>query len=71
MSEQVSLSFTILPDGSLTACVSAMPYIDQVLVPENQTSAVIGLHNSAEEVESKFLAAIQSAIIEFRTSKGI
>lgn len=71
MSEQISLSFTILPNGSQTACVSAMPFIDEALVPEAQTSAIIGAHNSSGEAEAKFLSAISAAVLEFRASKGI
>jgi hypothetical protein len=48
-----------------------MPYVDDLLVPEAQTSAIIGSHNSAGEAESKFLTAVKAAVIEFRSAKGI
>lgn len=66
MSEQVSLSFTILPDGNLTACVSAIPFIEGSLAPESQAARIVGSHNISEDAEAKFVAAISSAISAFR-----
>jgi hypothetical protein len=66
MNEQVSLSFTILPDGNLTACVSAIPFIEGSLAPESQAARIVGSHNVSEKAEAKFVAAVSSAIAAFR-----
>lgn len=71
MSEQISLSFTILPDGNITACVSAIPFIEGSLASESQAARIVGSHNVSEDAEAKFVAAISEAISNFRTAKGI
>jgi hypothetical protein len=68
--EQVSLSFTILPDGTLTACVSAMPFVDGALVPEAQASRIVGSHNVNEDADARFVASVSSAIAAFRAEKN-
>jgi hypothetical protein len=70
MSEQVSLSFTMLPDGSHTACVSAIPFIEGSLAPESQAARIVGSHNVNEEIEARFVAAVSSAIATFRAEKN-
>jgi hypothetical protein len=69
--EQFSLSLTILPDGTLTSCVSSIPFIDGELRPDGVKSAIIGGHNSSEEAESRFLVAVRTALAEYRLAKGI
>lgn len=71
MSEQISLSFTLLADGSKTACVSIIPVINGDLAPENVASAIVGSHNIDGQAESELVAAISAAIANFRTAKGI
>jgi hypothetical protein len=70
MSEQVSLSFTMLPDGSHTACVSAIPFIEGSLAPESQAARIVGSHNVNEEAEANFVATISTAIAAFRAEKN-
>ena len=71
MSEQISLSFTNLPDGSKTACLSVMPLIDGQFALEQMKSAMVGNHNVDEIVESEFVNAINEAVAKFREIKGI
>ena len=71
MNEQVSISFTILPDGSKTACVSVMPFIDGQLAPEQVKSAIVGNHNVDAISESEFVNAISDVVAKFRSIKGI
>jgi hypothetical protein len=70
MNEQVSLSFTALPDGTLTACVSAIPLVGDSLAPELQAARIVGPHNVNDNPEARFVATVSAAIAAFRAEKN-
>ena len=63
MNEQTSLAFSVQPDGTASYALS--------VIPEGGEMRSINLSSlGADATDSVFIAAVQTAIAEYRASKG-
>jgi hypothetical protein len=63
MNEQISLAYSVQPDGTASYALS--------VIPENGEMRSINLSSlGAGANDSAFIAAVQTAIADYRTAKG-